>query len=79
MLKVIWRMLQAVKFEVIGFVNSLASRRSWLLPPLSHKKLRHWYKLLDDEDLASSRRISPEFADFVVRNLGKMALTSNAF
>ena len=66
MSKMVSPMLRVVKFEVVNAASSLATRRS-LLPPLSHKKQRHWYKLLDDEDLVSARRIS-EFADFVGRN-----------
>ena len=72
-------MLLLVKFEVPSEANLLAARRLSLLPPLSYKNLRHWYKLLDDKDMFSARRISPEFADFVGRNLDVVASVSIAF
>ena len=48
-----------------GAANSFTVRRLSLLPPLSPKNQTHWYKILDDKDLVSAGRISPEFADFV--------------
>ena len=61
-----------------GAANSLTARPS-LLPPLSHKKQRRWYKLFDDKDLAFARRISPKFPNLVGKNPDKVALVSVAF
>ena len=79
MSKMVMRMLQAVEFEVAGAANSLTSKRSSLLPPLSHKSQTHWYRLLKDRHLASPRRVSPEFADFVGHTPDKVASSSVAF
>ena len=69
-------MLQAVEFDVAGSANSLAFRKSSLLPRLSHMKQKYWYNLLDDKDLFFPRQISPEFADIVDRSPDKVASAS---
>ena len=48
------------------------------VPPLLGAIPGHWYKLLDDKNLTSTRRISPEFADFMARYPDVVALTSVA-
>ena len=62
-----------------GVANFLTTRRSSLLPHLSRKKQKYWYKLLVDMDLTSAGGISPEFVDFVGKNPDVVALASMAF
>ena len=78
MFKMVSWMLQVLEFEVASVANFLVARRSSLLPPLSHSKQTYWCKLLYNKDLSSARRIFPEFADFVGRNPGFVALASIA-
>ena len=60
-----------------GAANSFTARRLSPLPPLSHKKQTHWYKILDDKDLVSAGRISPEFADFMGRYPDDVAFSAS--
>ena len=76
--KMVSHLLQAIEFEVVSEAKFLTTSRSLLSPSL-HNKQRHWYELLDDKNLASTRRISPEFAEFVGRTPDVVTLASIAF